>query len=142
MSASTNLTITNPLVKYRSLLATKAISPDPGQLRLALHLQKLYDRLKDYEPQVEYSQRLEQLARTVGPSSSSPSATQQRQHDAPAPSQRAFNSWRTLLAASRQRRDSLALTRRLTRPRIRDPDAESPGSDAARRGGHGEEYAC
>ena len=103
MSASNlGIAITNPLVKYRSLLATKAISPDPGQLRLALHLQKLYDRLKDYEPQVEYSQRLNQLSRAVGSA-----------EDAVATPPSISSSWRALLAA-KERRDSVALTRRLT----------------------------
>ena len=60
-SASTGLTITNPLVLYRSLLATKRIQPDQGQHRLAIHLQKLYNRLKDYEPKVEYRHELHRL---------------------------------------------------------------------------------
>ncbi|KAF2625267.1 mitochondrial ATPase-like protein [Macroventuria anomochaeta] len=61
----TSVTITNPLVLYRSLIATQQIRPDPGQHRLALHLQKLYDQLKDYEPSVEYSKRLNQLTRAI-----------------------------------------------------------------------------
>ena len=116
MSSATGITITNPLVKYRSLLATKAIAPDQGQLRLALHLQKLYDRLKDYEPQVEYSQRLDRIARAVGPSSSSSSSSSSVQDavdQAPSPSLSGLSSWRSLLAA-KERRDSLALTRTLT----------------------------
>lgn len=40
-AASTSLTISNPLVLYRSLLATKIIDPDPAQHRLALELQKI-----------------------------------------------------------------------------------------------------
>ena len=103
-AAATGVAITNPLVKYRALVATKQLVPDQSQLRLALHLQKLYDRLKDYEPQVEYSVRLDQIARTV----------RNRQHasrDETAPPRR--NSWRSLLEA-KERRDSLALTRRLT----------------------------
>ena len=73
-SAATGLAITNPLIKYRALVATKAIKPDPvcpfyneqdrkttnnkrlsqqAQHRLAIHLSKLYDRLKDYEPELE-----------------------------------------------------------------------------------------
>ena len=63
MQSSTGLTITNPLVLYRALLATKRIDPDPAQHRLALHLQKLYHRLKDYEPEVDFSHRLDQLSR-------------------------------------------------------------------------------
>ncbi|KAL9601313.1 MAG: hypothetical protein Q9219_002608 [cf. Caloplaca sp. 3 TL-2023] len=60
--SSTSLTITNPLVLYRSLLATKRIDPDPAQHRLALHLQNLYHRLKDYEPAIDYKHRLDQLS--------------------------------------------------------------------------------
>ncbi|KAJ3036241.1 hypothetical protein HDV00_002955 [Rhizophlyctis rosea] len=62
---SAEVTITNPLVLYRALLATNKLRPDPAQLRLALHLQKLYERLKDYEPTVDYSDRLNQLTRTI-----------------------------------------------------------------------------
>lgn len=65
-SQSAGLTITQPLVLYRALLATKKINPDPAQHRLALQLQKLYFRLKDYDPNVEYRQRLDQISRTVG----------------------------------------------------------------------------
>lgn len=65
---STGLTITDPLVLYRALLATKRIDPDPAQHRLAIHLQKIYYRLVDYKPEVEYSHRIRQLARTVAKS--------------------------------------------------------------------------
>ena len=95
---ATSLTITNPLVKYRALVATKAISSDPSQLRLALHLQNLYERLKDYEPELEYSTRLDQISKSIAKSNGSSSAP---------------SRWRTFLAA-KERRDSLALTRRLT----------------------------
>lgn len=57
------MSITNPLVLYRALLATQRIRPDPAQHRLALELQKLYFRLKDYDPEVEYRWRLERAAR-------------------------------------------------------------------------------
>lgn len=63
---STGLSITNPLILYRALLATKRIDPDPAQHRLAIHLQKLYDRLKDYEPIVQYGFRLQQISRQLG----------------------------------------------------------------------------
>jgi len=39
MNTVTGLTITNPLVLYRALVATKRISPDPAQLRLGRHRQ-------------------------------------------------------------------------------------------------------
>lgn len=99
----TNVTITNPLVLYRSLLATNRIQPDPAQHRLALHLQKLYDRLIDYEPSVDYSQRLRQISRVVS-------------HDVPTSEPRTLGTkgiWTSLLA-SKEKRDSLALTRLLT----------------------------
>ncbi|KAK5628770.1 hypothetical protein RRF57_004485 [Xylaria bambusicola] len=53
-----SVTITDPLVKYQSLLATGYCSPDPAQHRLAIHLQKVYHRLKDYSPSTEYRTRL------------------------------------------------------------------------------------
>jgi len=107
MSASiaTGLTITNPLVKYRALVATKAISPDNGQLRLALHLQKVYDRLKDYEPEIEYSQQLDQISRAINPDHNGRNTTSE-----PMARRTAWGSF----FAEKQKRDSLALTRRLT----------------------------
>lgn len=104
-ASATALSITNPLVKYRALVATKKVLPDQAQLRLALHLQKLYDRLIDYEPQVEYGARLDQISRTVRKPQDGDSS------DASLPSRQ--STWRTLLAA-KEKRDSLALTRRLT----------------------------
>lgn len=70
----------------------------------ALHLQKLYDRLKDYEPTVEYKHRLDQISRAVNSqnvSPSSPSSIGQR------------GIWQSLLA-QKEKRDSVALTRVLT----------------------------
>lgn len=66
LPSPTALTITNPVVKYRALLATGRIRPDPAQHRLALHLQKLYYRLKDYSPEIEYRHRLDQISRSIG----------------------------------------------------------------------------
>ncbi|KAH7360000.1 mitochondrial ATPase [Pyrenochaeta sp. MPI-SDFR-AT-0127] len=107
---STGVTITNPLVLYRSLIATQKIRSDPAQHRLALHLQKLYDRLIDYEPSVEYSQRLQQLTRAVNSSqSTAPVSTDPRTGNK-------FGRrgvWTTLLS-QKERRDSVALTRVLT----------------------------
>lgn len=65
LPVSTVLTITNPLVLYRALLSTKTIDPDPAQHRLALKLQELYHRLKDYSPQTEYGARLKALSTAV-----------------------------------------------------------------------------
>ncbi|KAF2709346.1 hypothetical protein K504DRAFT_533725 [Pleomassaria siparia CBS 279.74] len=99
----TGLAITNPLILYRSLIATNRIKPDPAQHRLALHLEKIYNKLIDYEPSIEYSQRLRQLNRIVGPEDAAPEAS-------------LFGTkgiWTSLLA-QKEKRDSLALTRVLT----------------------------
>ncbi|KAL8831788.1 MAG: hypothetical protein Q9170_005145 [Blastenia crenularia] len=98
-SPSTGLTITNPLVLYRSLLATKRIGPDPAQHRLALHLEKLYHRLKDYEPDVDYKHQLNRLIHA---------AVQPPARDGGR--QGIFSSFRE----QKQKIDALALTRRLT----------------------------
>jgi predicted ATPase len=63
--AATSVTITDPFVKYTSLIATGVFSPDAAQYRLAHHLQKVYLRLKDYTPSNEYRTRLRQIARAV-----------------------------------------------------------------------------
>ncbi|KAI0424079.1 AFG1-like ATPase-domain-containing protein [Xylaria sp. FL1042] len=55
------VTITDPLVKYQSLLVAGYCCPDLAQHRLALHLQKVYYRLKDYTPSIEYRTRLRAL---------------------------------------------------------------------------------
>ncbi|KAI3395383.1 hypothetical protein diail_1374 [Diaporthe ilicicola] len=62
----TAVTITDPLVKYNALLATGTFHPDPAQHRLAHHLQKLYFRLKDYQPSTEYRTRLRQITESIG----------------------------------------------------------------------------
>ncbi|KAL6819281.1 AFG1-like ATPase domain-containing protein [Trichoderma camerunense] len=64
---STAIIITDPLVKYQSLVAAGVYSPDPAQHRLARHLHKIYVRIKDYSPQIEYRQRLDQVARLTEP---------------------------------------------------------------------------
>jgi peroxisome-assembly ATPase len=95
-ATATSLAITNPLVKYRALVATKKIRPDPAQHRLALQLQKLYYRLKDYNPELEYRHRLDQISQAVDLPSVS-----KLQHDAqqrpPLSQGRLFSSfaWRT-----------------------------------------------
>jgi len=75
--ASTSVTITDPLVKYRSLVATGLYAPDLAQHRLAVHLQKLYLRLKDYTPRPEYRTRLRQAMQTVDPVANETDATAQ-----------------------------------------------------------------
>ena len=62
LAASKSLTITNPLVLYRALVATQKLQPDGAQYRLAAHLQNIYHRLKDYEPEVDYRERLRQAS--------------------------------------------------------------------------------
>lgn len=59
------IAITDPLVRYHSLLATGLYQPDAAQYRLAHHLQKLYLRLKDYTPAEEYRSRLQQVAQSI-----------------------------------------------------------------------------
>jgi predicted ATPase len=63
--AATSVTITDPFVKYTSLIATGVYSPDAAQYRLAHHLQRVYVRLKDYTPSHEYRSRLRQIAKAV-----------------------------------------------------------------------------
>jgi len=111
VSSSTSLTITNPLVLYRALLATKQIDPDPAQHRLALHLQKLYHGLKDYNPDAEYGDRLKAIAQTVredDPEQNEVRPVAVRGH--PLRNNPLFSH----LFAKKQRRDTLALTRVLT----------------------------
>ena len=108
-SSSTGLAITNPLVLYRSFLALKRIDPDPAQHRLAIHLHKLYNRLLDYEPRVEYSQRLEELSRTVRGYTGVPALTQ----DAPLPSSSSISAMISF-GKKDQGPETLALTRKLT----------------------------
>ncbi|CAD6570828.1 MAG: hypothetical protein ASARMPREDX12_003952 [Alectoria sarmentosa] len=108
--SSTGLTITNPLVLYRSLLATKRIDPDPAQHRLALHLQKLYYRLKDYQPEVDFSHRLDQINRLVKKPVSSPAEVEDGKHQSNGRRQGIISS----LREQKEKTDATALTRRLT----------------------------
>ncbi|KAM3072878.1 hypothetical protein ACMFMF_007206 [Clarireedia jacksonii] len=107
---STGLTITNPLVLYRALLATKAIDPDPSQHRIALHLQKLYLRLKDYTPQTEYGERLKAISRAVD---SNPGVEDERTVAVPGHPLRR-NPLFAHLFERKERQDTLAMTRVLT----------------------------
>ncbi|MCJ1433617.1 hypothetical protein MMC27_002980 [Xylographa pallens] len=107
LPVSTSLTITNPLVLYRALLATKQIDPDPAQHRLAIHLQKLYYRLKDYEPEIEYKKRLDEISRTFG---KTPGAGTVPTSQTVAQSGKVFSAFRR----PRDGQDVLALTRKLT----------------------------
>ena len=109
LNPSTGLSITNPLVLYRSLLTTRQIEPDPAQHRLALHLQKLYYRLKDYEPEVEYRKQLEQIGRTV--SKSSPQQTTGNGSTQPGT---ARNGIFSAFSAQKERAETLALIKKYT----------------------------
>ncbi|KAI0006661.1 AFG1-like ATPase-domain-containing protein [Xylariaceae sp. FL0662B] len=60
-----SVTITDPLVKYQSLLATGLCCPDTAQHRLAIHLQKVYHRLKDYSPSADYRTRLRAITNAL-----------------------------------------------------------------------------
>lgn len=105
---STGIAITNPLILYRALVATKRIDPDPAQHRLAIHLQKLYDRLKDYEPIVEYNQRLTQISRALGSTPAHPAL-----HDAASARPKSGGVLASLFEQKRDK-ESMALTRVLT----------------------------
>lgn len=111
LPTSTGLTITNPLVLYRALLATKQIDPDPAQHRLALHLQKLYNRLKDYEPEVDFSHRLNQLSRTFG---KSPSISRQAEDHESSRGNGKPQGFFSSLRGQREWAGAMALTRKLT----------------------------
>ena len=106
----TGLAITNPLVLYRALLATNRIDPDPAQHRLALHLQKLYYRLKDYQPEVDFSHRLDQIHRLV---KKSPTSSAQGEDEARS-SDHGPKGILSSLRGQKDEADAMALTRRLT----------------------------
>lgn len=107
LTTSTGLTITNPLVLYRTHLATRRIEPDPAQHRLALHLQKLYHRLKDYQPEVDFGHRLNQINKLVKTQST---VERDQAHHA---DERRHNIYASL-RGQKEKADATALTRRLT----------------------------
>ena len=105
-STSKGLTITNPLVLYRTLLATKRIEPDPAQHQFAIQLQNLYYRLKDYEPQIEYRHQLHRLTAALDSSDVGFRANR--------PNSNASESILSSVRARKLEVDTLALTRLLT----------------------------
>ncbi|KAG6203209.1 hypothetical protein E4U50_005807 [Claviceps purpurea] len=114
---STALTITDPLAKYQTLLRAGVYSPDPAQHRLARHLQVVYRRIKDYSPQEEYRQRLNQVARFTEPQA----AADRDQDDGNILALRHHSIWRNPLfkhllpsSSSAASPDSLALIRVLS----------------------------
>lgn len=108
LTSSKGLTITNPIVLYRALLATKQIDPDPAQHRLALQLQKLYYRLKDYSPEIEYRHKLNQLTRVVEGYRESSSKIYDIEENAKRKG--IFSS----IGGQREEKGTLAITKRLT----------------------------
>jgi peroxisome-assembly ATPase len=111
LSPSAGLTITNPLVLYRALLATRHVDPDPAQHRLAIHLQKLYFRLKDYSPQAEYGSRLKAISQAV---EDRPSKEDELSTVAVPGHPLRQNPLFARLFAQKERRDILSLTKVLT----------------------------
>ncbi|KAF7896071.1 hypothetical protein EAF00_006086 [Botryotinia globosa] len=107
---STGLTITNPLILYRALLATKVIDPDPAQHRIALHLQKLYLRLKDYKPQSEYAARLKAISQAVNDGQNNEDGRTAAVPGHPLRNNPLFAH----LFGRKERQDTLAMTRVLT----------------------------
>lgn len=96
---------------YRTLLATQKIDADPAQHRLALHLQKVYNRLNSYNPEVDYNHRLDQINQVVR--KSLPSSTEIDKttdgHD-----NGKFKGIFASLRAEKVDRNTLAITKRLT----------------------------
>ncbi|KAG8427973.1 hypothetical protein J3459_006167 [Metarhizium acridum] len=110
---STAVTITDPLVKYQTLVKTGVYSPDPAQHRLARHLRDIYLRIKDYSPQIEYRQRLTQVARLTE------STIPNDEEAGNILALRSHSIWRNplfkhLIPSAAADRDSLALTRVLS----------------------------
>ncbi|KAK0701488.1 AFG1-like ATPase-domain-containing protein [Apiosordaria backusii] len=109
--AATSITITDPFVKYTSLIATGVYSPDAAQYRLAHHLQKIYARLKDYKPTHEYRSRLGQIARAIDPVTTNKNG----RDDIASPTHPIRrNPLFSKLLQRDEHKDSLALTRTLT----------------------------
>lgn len=102
-----SVTITDPLVKYQSLLATGRCYPDPAQHRLAVHLQKVYYRLKDYSPSVEYHTRLRAITNALNNSKRGDQSQQLAVESHPIRRNPLFARF----FARVQGRDTLALTR-------------------------------
>ena len=110
LSASTHLAITNPLVLYRSLLATKQIEPDPAQHRFAIHLQRVHERLRDYYPEIDFRERLQHVRSLIGNASPQVATAASQRDDVNLAKSGLWSSWR-----NRSRNlEATALTRSLT----------------------------
>lgn len=110
ISSSSVPVLTNPLNLYRSLISTKRIDPDPSQHRLAIHLQKVYLRLIDYSPGLDFKNRLKTISQICEKPYS--------EDDAKGLAVPSHPIWRnpifSHLFPRKAQRDSLALTRVLT----------------------------
>ncbi|KAJ1326583.1 peroxisome-assembly ATPase [Microdochium nivale] len=117
-AAGTSVAITDPLVKYQALIATGLYQPDPAQHRLALHLHKIYNRLSDYSPSVEYRARLravsEALDRLNKEQASQDNSRSLAERSHPIRGNPLFAKFFQRTEGGRGTRDSLALTRVLT----------------------------
>lgn len=102
---SKSLTITDPIVAYRTLLAFQQIRPDPAQHRLALQLQKLYYRLKDYDAELEYRHRIDEIVRHIQRTSNVSSQNGSKQRP------RNTSLFSSLWSSSSRAPSALALTR-------------------------------
>lgn len=114
---ASSLTITDPLIKYQTLVATGVCSPDLAQHRLAHHLQKLYERLKDYSPQAEYRARLNALTQAIDAASGpKPPSSPSGRGELAVPSHPIWRNpfFSRMLPQRRQQDSTLALTRVLT----------------------------
>lgn len=60
-----SLTITDPLVIYKNYVSRGVLRPDPQQLRAAIEFQKLYLRVKDYQPVEATSIKIKSLVRKI-----------------------------------------------------------------------------
>ncbi|KAH6899980.1 AFG1-like ATPase-domain-containing protein [Thelonectria olida] len=109
---STAVTITDPLVRYQTHVASGLYAPDHSQHRLARHLHKIYLRIKDYSPQAEYRQRLQAAARLTE------QKREDEEDDGSILARRNHSIWRNPLfrhlLTTPEGRESLALTRVLT----------------------------
>ncbi|KAI5462505.1 AFG1-like ATPase-domain-containing protein [Mariannaea sp. PMI_226] len=112
---STAVTITDPLVRYQTRITSGLYAPDQSQHRLARHLQKIYIRIKDYSPQTEFRQRLQETARLT---ERKPVEGNEEEVDDRILARRNHSIWRnplfSHLLTTREGRESLALTRVLT----------------------------
>ncbi|KAH8699751.1 AFG1-like ATPase-domain-containing protein [Ilyonectria robusta] len=110
---STAVIITDPLVRYQTHIASGFYSPDPSQHRLARHLHKIYIRVKDYSPQTEYRQRLQQIT-----SLTERKPAEEEDDDGTMLARRNHSIWRNPLfkhlLTTPEGKESVALTRVLT----------------------------